>query len=101
VCPFAERHSEVEGKGCCRLLSFTYFHHGKSIQVVADGTSVITLPGFKLVLLTCQGSTGIGPVFIPPVRAVQKRMKLLKGKLLLKEHLVLIPDCPCISFQAH
>lgn len=53
VCPFAEKHRGMEWKGCCCLLSFAYFPHGKSIQVVADGVSVITLPGFKLVVSTC------------------------------------------------
>lgn len=55
------------------------------MQVVADGASVITLPGFNSIVLTCQGSTGIGPFYIPPVVALQERLRLQKGNPLVKE----------------
>lgn len=62
------------------LLSSVLFPRGKSIQVVADGMSVITLPGFQLVVSTRQGSTGIGPFCIPSVRALQKKDEATEGE---------------------
>lgn len=84
----------MEGQGCCCPLPFTYFPHGKSIQVVADSAGRITLPGLRLVVLTCQRSTEIRRFCITPVRALQKRMELRKGNLLVKGPWVLIPHFP-------